>query len=345
MNQPAPRNRNPRNPRRRGRGRARLRPIFVPYNPRFYNRRFRPLPPRRFAPNRRPRLRIVYGQEQDFVSNPTPPPSRGVGKTFITPVSESKTVTSFFQFKNNSISLCQPIPSVMYNTNTAIINLHPMLFPGRMANLALNFECYQIIDATIHTVPLIGTTSTGMVAVGSVQKCVSLSYDASTHFSQLTQLNAMINPVWMSTKYKVQDLDTSIKQLTPSTRNDMPNTIFIVGSGLGGALNVSMTVFIELRMKMLRPTPLVSLSTSNVAYTFISSGAGVRSNSIIYGPSYGIVLTSTALNLDVGELVFIPPFDATATDYATTIIHNGVELNYLQARDQGTFVVQIILGS
>jgi hypothetical protein len=314
---------------------------FRPYRPRFIQPRinFRPRmyrPPRRRM-QRLPRLRIMYGQQQDLAFGNTG--KKGMGNTFTTPVSESKVLESYFKFTNDTITFCQPIPTQNYILATAIIPLHPMLFPGRTANMALNFASFQLQKCTVHYVPLIGSTSTGMIAIGATRNSTPLTYNTPDQFTALTQISAEINPVWMCTKYNVRDLDTNLKNMAPINRNDLPNIVYVVGSGLAGTMVASATIFIEMSIKLSRPNPSPSL-TAMTAYTQITIAAGgIRTSVALPNNVHGIVLNSTATNIDVGEYVQIPPMPVIATDYDISFTHNNSQTDYLNVPDQGTIYV------
>jgi len=291
-----------------------------------------------------PRIRLVrYGQQQDLAFKPRKfkNKNKGIGNTFTTPVSESKTIETYFKFNNNTITLCQPVAAICYQDNIAIVSLHPMMVNARCANMAGAFTCYQMMGAVLHSVPLIGSTSTGMIAIGSTQRSVPLTSVVGSQFASLTSVNAEINPVWMCTKYSVKDLDNTLKNMEPNNKSDVPNTIYVVGSGLAGALNVSCTLFLEVSYVFSKPTPNVYLSLIATTPTIVISNAGIRTSSA--GATYfGIVLTSTATNIDVGELIRVPAMTAAATDYAINVEHNGQITNYLNALDEGTLVLQVV---
>jgi len=328
----------------RGRSQPRNLPIFLLPRPRRTNRNVPRRNRNRISRNRRFRSSranvVMFGQQQDLAFQPKTS-VKGMGNTFTTPVSESKTIQTFFKFSNNSITLCQPVAAICYVTNTAVVTLHPMMVNARCANIARAFSCYQITHAILHYVPLIGSTSTGMVAIGSTQRCVPLTRDTTTQFASLTSINAEINPVWMCSKYQVKDLDNSLKNLEPNNKSDMPNNVYVVGSGLAGNLNVSCTLFLEITFTLAKPTPDVYLTLTPATPTLVISAAGIRTTTP-GATFFGIVLTSTASNIDVGELVKIPAMSAAATDYDINIDHNGQLTNYNQVDDQGTLVVQVV---
>jgi len=285
----------------------------------------------------RPKLRIMYGQQQDlaFGSQNT----KGMGSTFTTPVSESKIITSFFEFSNDSITFCQPIPASFYILNEAIIPIHPMFYFGRTANMSLNFANFQITRAIAHYVPLIGSTSTGMVAIGSTRNCTPVTYDTTIAFTALTQISAEINPVWMCSKHEVRDLDSSVKNMAPMNRKDIPNVVFVVGTGLAGSLLASATIFMQMTIKLSRPNPSPSLTPFAAVAQIIISAAGVRSNTVITSNSHGIVINSTAINIDIGEYTQCPPFPVVATDYEINFTHNNSSIDYASVPDQGTVYI------
>jgi hypothetical protein len=146
----------------------------------------------------RPRYRVMFGQQQDLAFGSRP--RKGMGNTFTTPVSESKTINSYFRFNNDTITFCQPIPTSFYILTSAIVPIHPMFYTGRTANLALNFANFQITRACLHYVPLLGSTTPGMIAIGSTRNGTPLTYDTTSQFASLTQISAEIHPVWMCSK-------------------------------------------------------------------------------------------------------------------------------------------------
>lgn len=320
-------------PRGRGRGRSRFSkfsrgpPRYSRYRPRIYRRRL----------FRRPKLRLTFGRDQDlaFGNNSR---KKGMLNTFTTPVSESKLIRSYFTFTNDTITLCQPVPANCYSLNMAIVPLHPLFYSGRLSTIAATFLNFIINRAVLHYVPLIGSTSTGMVAMTSVQHCNPITATANDQFGQVTLIDAEINPVWMCSKHNVKDIDATNKTIIPITRKDIPNSIYVVGSGLAGNLAVSCTLFLELSVKLSRPAPNSEFIAPGFS-TIISSANGFRSSIAQTYGIIGIVMTSTIANIDVGEMVIVPPLPVIATDYLVNIDHNSMRTDYTAANDQGTITV------
>jgi len=258
--------------------------------------------------------------------------------TFTTPVSESKMILSYFQFTRDTITLCQPIPTNCYATNIALVPLHPLFYTGRLSTLAATFLNFQISRAVLHYVPLIGSTSTGMLAITSVQHCNPITSTTTDQFGQITLIDAEINPVWMCSKHLVRDIDNTTKTMVPINRKDIPNTIYVVGSGLAGNLNVSGTFFLELSVKLSRPAP--NNEYIGPGYSTITlSAAGTRSTVAQTYSIVGIVLTSTILNIDVGEMIICPPLPLALTDYTVQLNHNSQSTDYTAVVDQGILTV------
>jgi len=312
----------------RGRGRWRSnRPVFV-------NRRANRARRNRL---RRPRMRVIFGKEQDlaFGNNTN---QKGIMNTFTTPVSESKMIRSYFTFTNDTITLCQPVPVNSYAVNLAIIPLHPLFYTGRLSTMTSTFLNFSINRAVLHYVPLIGSTSTGMIAMTSVQHCNSITATTGDQFGQVTLIDAEINPVWMCSKHVVKDVDNSTKPILPITRKDIPNLIYVVGSGLAGTLVASCTLFLELSIKLSRPSPNNEFIAPGFS-TIIISAAGIRSSVAQTYGTVGIVMTSTVPNIDVGEMVICPPLPVIATDYTVQLDHNSQRTDYTAVADQGTITM------
>jgi len=298
---------------------------------------------RRFTRPRMPRLRIMYGQQQDLAfGNNIPNSQRGVLNTFTTPVSESKMIKSYFKVTRDSITLCQPIPTYCYSNNLAVIPLHPQFYQGRLATMAATFLNFQIQKAVIHYVPLIGSTSTGMIAMASVQHCNPITATTNLQFGQITLLDAEINPVWMCSKHLVTDIDTTSKTMVPITRKDIPNQIYIVGSGLAGTLIASATLFLEMTIKLTRPSPNSEFDVTGTA-SYTISALGIQTTVATTLTRYGIVMTSTIANIDVGELVQIPAINVANTNYLVVFQHNSQVADYKNIDDQGTISINFFL--
>jgi len=299
-------------------------------------------PPRRYYipprfPQRRPTMRVIFGKEQDLAfGNQTR--QKGMLNTFTTPVSESKMIRSYFTFNDGTITLCQPIPANCYALNLAIVPLHPLFFSGRLSTMSSTFLNFSITKAVLHYVPLIGSTSTGMVAMTSVQHCNSITSTAGDQFGQVTLIDAEINPVWMCSKHVVKDVDTSTKTIIPISRKDVPNSIYVVGSGLAGNLVTSCTLFLEMSIKLSRPSPNNEFIAPGFA-TIVISAAGVRSSVAQTYGTVGIVMTSNVPNIDVGEMVLCPALPVIATDYTVQLNHNSHNTDYTAASDQGTITM------
>lgn len=325
----------------RGRGRTRRNfvPNLNPYGPRNLPIRFVPRGGKRFR-RRRPKLKIVYGQQQDlaFGTNVNKTNKKGIMNTFTTPVSESKLIRSYFTFTNDTITLCQPIPANCYAANLAVIPLHPLFYSGRLSTIASTFLNFTITRAVLHYVPLIGSTSTGMVAMTSVQHCNPITSTAGDQFGQVTLIDAEINPVWMCSKHLVRDIDSTSKTLMPINRKDIPNSVYVVGSGLAGTLVASCTLFLEMSVKLSRPSPNSEFIAPGFS-TIIGSPNGYRSSVAQTYSTVGIVMTSNVPNIDVGEMLVVPPLPVIATDYLVNLIHNSQGTDYTANNDQGTMTV------
>jgi len=231
----------------------------------------------------------------------------------------------------------------MYILSSATIPIHPMFYFGRTANMALNFANFQITNVVIHYVPLIGTTSAGMVAIGSTRNCTPLTYLTTSQFNGITQINAEINPVWMCSKFQVKDLDNGIKNMAPVTRNDIPNNVYVIGNGLIGTMANSCNIFIEMTIKLLRPSPSPTLTPIATLVQFVTSALGVMSNTVITGNTHGIVINSSAVNIDMGEYVQVGSFPVVATNYLLDFSHNNAMVDYANVSDQGTIYCLVFI--
>jgi len=288
----------------------------------------------------RPKYSIVFGQQQDLAfGNNTR--NRGMLNTFTTPVSESKMIRSYFQFNKDTITLCQPIPANCYSANIAIIPLHPLFYIGRLSTMSSTFLNFSVVRSVIHYVPLIGSTSTGMIAMTSVQHCNPITSTVGDQFGQITLLDAEINPVWMCSKHIVKDLDNTIKTIIPINRKDIPNLVYVVGSGLVGTLVASATLFLELSIKLSRPAPNNEYIAPGFS-TFTISAAGIKSTVAQTYSVIGIVMTSTVTNIDVGEMIIAPPLPVAGTDYTVQLNHNSQTTDYTAVTDQGVLTIQFM---
>jgi len=287
--------------------------------------------------SRRPMYRVMYGQDQDLAFK-LKNKRKGVMGPLSAPISESNVIKTYINFSNDTLTLCQPIPANCFQANVAVIPTHPMFFPGRVANIAQNYTNYQVTKAVVSYVPLIGTTSTGQIAITSTRHSTPISYLTTDQFANVTNINANISSVWMCSKFRPLDLDTDIKNMVPMNRNDMSNQFYVVGSGLAGNLNVSCNIFLEMSYKFLKPSPSVEVTSNTLLITYVISAAGIRTS--LPGPSsrMNIVLSSTAINIDVGELMITPGFTLIATDYLLNVTHNSSPINYDAGSDQGTVV-------
>ncbi len=324
----------------RGRGGMPKRNFYIP-NPRTgYNQRIyfpRQNVPRRRRQYYRNTVRIMYGQQQDLAFG-NQQNLKGMGPTFTTPVSESKIINSYFKFANDQITFCQPVNPYCYNLNTVAIPLHPMFYTGRISQVASQFLNFMVTKAVVHSVPLIGSTSTGMIAIGSTRNCAPLTQVTGSQFTAVTSIGAEMNPVWMCTKYIVPDIDNGLKTMGIINRKDIPNNIYVIGSGLAGAMNVSVTLFLEMTIKLSRPAPYAEYGYSGTI-TVTLSGAGVRSSAIVAGDVVGFVIASTVSTIDVGEYIKCPGFVAATTDYDINVTHNEQVTNYLDPIDQGALTI------
>jgi len=89
-------------------------------------------------------------------------------------------------------------------------------------------------------------------------------------------------------------------------------------------------------IKLSRPNPSPSLTPANAYVQLIVAAAGVRTSVAMPSNFHGIVINSTATNIDVGEYVQCPTLPVIATDYEVSFTHNNCAIDYLNALDQGT---------
>jgi len=285
----------------------------------------------------------MYGQQQDLAFPPRTQ-KQAISKIMTAPISESQTVQSYFKFANDIITFCQPITGTFYAGTFATIPLHPMLYYGRTANIALNFSNYQLTKAIIHYVPIVGTTSPGMIAIASTRNCQPITAIGPNQFVELTQINAQINPVWMCNRYQIPDLDTDLKMMAPVNRHDFANVAYVAGNQLAQVLSASCTIFIEMSIKLSRPAPSVSLATSPTILLLTVTLLGYQVNTICIGSVHGIIVASTANNIDIGEYVNLPPFPAANTVYPNlNLTHNDTPFNALNASDTGVMQIAYFL--
>lgn len=312
-----------------------FRQIYFPPRPNFSRGRGR-----NNSRNPKNNIRIRFGQQQDLAFNGQV--KTGMGNTLTTPVSESKTVESYFKFNNDTITLCQPLPSSFYSGYDAVIPIHPMYYYGRTSNIALNFGNFSVTKAIVHYVPLIGSTSTGMIGIGSTRKCEPLTHDTTKQFSALTQITAEIHAVWMCSKFLVKDLDSSLKNMAPISRNDIPNTAFVIGNGLAGTLAASCTLFVEMTIKLSRPLMSPALSSSSTSTVLTIQATGIASSVALATNTHGIVLASTATNIDVGEYIQLQACVVAGTEYPIDLFHNSIQTDVTNvAGDRGSVTILI----
>jgi len=95
----------------------------------------------------------------------------------------------------------------------------------------------------------------------------------------------------------------------------------------------------EMSIKFSRPNPNSSLLATSATVILILSAAGIRSNTVVATNIHGIVIYSSASNIDVGEYVQCPGFAAVATDYDLNLTHNNSSVDYTNPADQGTIYV------
>lgn len=259
------------------------------------------------------------------------------------PISESKILKTYYEFKNDTITFCQPLFSTYYSGSLGVVPMHPLMHYGRLNTLAGQFTEFTLVNAHLHWVPTIGTTSVGMVAIGSVRHCVPLTYDTASQFSNLCNMYASVCPVWMPQTFDLMDVDRETKNLQPSTRTDIPNTFYVVGNGLAGTLSASGTIFISASFRLSRPAPLVENTAGSMGITFTTSALGVQTTVATVGTFKGVVITSTATNVDVGEFLHVPPLPVVTTDYIVPMSHNDNLIDYDSGPDQGAMVCNGVL--
>jgi len=280
---------------------------------------------------------LTYGAETDLAF----PRRRNRRKSkvsipYVIPSKESNTVKTSFSFKNDVMTLTTPVSSVLFqDSNTFVIPLHPMFYYGRLFNMAVNFANFQVLKATVHVVPMVGTSAVGTLAVGSTRMCNPLNNQLP--YYTLVNLPSEIYPCWMCSKYNVTDLDTSAKNMMMIDRRDIPNTVYISSYNITGTLTQTIQAFLEISFKLLRPMGTIYGLNYGTPVIFTVDANGYQCNSMFQSPYHGIVVSSTIPDVDVGEYVVSTGFIQPDTHYTTqTITHNSQELDYTIGTNIGT---------
>jgi len=198
--------------------------------------------------------------------------------------------------------------------------------------------------AIVHYVPIVGTTSPGMIAIASTRNCQPITAIGPNQFIEVTQINAQIHPVWMCNRYEIPDLDTGLKMMAPVNRHDFANIAYVAGNAIGQSLATSCTLFIEMSIKLSRPSPSVSLACSPTMLALTVNALGYQVSAICVGSVHGIVVSSTATNIDIGEYVNLPPFPAANIAYQDlNLFHNDTPFNALNLSDNGVILISYFL--
>jgi len=281
---------------------------------------------------------VARGNNRRRNSRPTRRVNRQNSSTIGVPSALTSGFKTYFSMAAKGVSFCQAIPILMIPSPVAIVPLHPAMFTGRIFNIAQNFGKFKVVRASLHWVPLVGTSTAGSLVIAHLPECTPIDRDTSLAFANLTQLDSQIGPVWCPMTHPIMKADNEYHPMCLSRKQDVPQTFMAALAGTGTAMYNLGNLFLEAEFAFDSPVANVEINSVASPGTFTTSAAGVRSTVATILGTWLVVNASTVPSIDLGELVFVPGIALVATDYLCQILHNGQTLDPVNVvNDRGTF--------
>jgi len=218
-------------------------------------------------------------------------------------------------------------PNCFTNT-TYVIPLQPLFLNQQLLNHALNYTSFKINRVTIMTEPLVATTDDTSIAIGYTTHCTPITSVVNDQFSKITNLAGTHGMAHTPLSYTIPTNDPLFHPIVPVIPSDVPFTIFITSQTAGLNLLAKFLPYLvlDISFKTQYTGDEINNTLSSDLWTITTGNTGTQSSSVT--PStFGFVQYSTATNIDIGELIQLPAFPASATDYIFAWTHNNLNAN------------------
>lgn len=267
-------------------------------------------------------------------NNKIPDRQSRIGNVSI-PLQLSNTVKTFTNLTAKGGSACVPIPVTLLTGQATCIPIHPLFYTGRLSRTALSYSKFSVTSATLYFAPSQGTNETGVVFISGLPNNQEVTQDTTVLQTTLSELGANITPAWMPTKVHVK-LQPKFNLLSTNLQDHYPYNFFVT-STTGHTLSAIGNLYLEISYLFDQIGVLseqVSLVGTSSLWTL--SATGITTTVVTTGTTYLIVAISTCTDIDMGELVIIPPNAAIGTPVKTEATHNGEAMNYDALAYHGT---------
>jgi hypothetical protein len=251
-----------------------------------------------------------------------------------------RTITNKFMTTSRTtkdgIEAIVQVPIIINGNATIAIPAHPLFYGGRMFNITLNSTSFTIKSSCLHFCPIKGTDEGGNLIMAGQPRCTEVTQGA-TFIDVLTQIGASITPVWAPCEFNMPRDNTKYPVL-PLMGSHIPYNYFagcLFPEG-AHALSYYGNLFLSLKIKFEGISNHVNLTSVAAPLTFTLAVGGVSTTANTLGTTKMIVSYSTCTNIDIGEFVIIPTITVFGTPTILNITHNGENINYATAGDQGT---------
>jgi len=293
--------------------------------------------PLRFRSNNLTRINTFQGRNP-YYSKPNRRLNRGKLPTVLAPLTQSNILSTYVRSGSDSVDFCIACPPTTYDDCNGTFAITPLIYGGRLGNQAITYTKFSVLRALLHYVPLRGTSEVGNIFIGGYRDCNPLDNDSTTNSTFLAQSEAVISPVWIPIQYSMPYITPKECNVLPNLLTDIPFTFYVAMSGVNHAVNYYGTFYLECSLKFTTNMANQEFDTTMNSGIFVLSAAGlnVPTAGLVRKTLVMIVDYSTVPNVDLGELVRIAPVDALNTPEAVIITHNGQNINYAVANDQGT---------
>jgi len=299
------------------------------FNPRNPNR-FRQLPNRNgLVMNRNLRNQPLPLRRRTRRRNQRINARNNIQRNLNAPYFQNSNIVSKFKIQSRDqesmrLKITFPVPNSCFIDTTYVITIHPFFLNQILLNHSLNFTQYSIHQVTFTTQPLVPYTDTTALAVGYTTHCTPITYLDTDHWSKITNLNGKRGMAHTPFSYTIPVSDNTFHPLIPVVPSDIPFTLFVTSQTANTDLTAKILPYLTLTLtlKTQYTGDEINNTLSVNTNTFTTAAGGIQSNGVM-AQSVGFVISSTAPNIDIGELVMMPGYAVANQNYTFPVSHNG----------------------
>lgn len=205
-----------------------------------------------------------------------------------------------------------------------VIPMHPSFLGGRLCRISQLFCSYKWLSIKLTTVPKVPVTDAHQIAICHTSRCTPLTNVVANQFASVQSMNSTSGMAWNPLTLTLPQ-DNLFHPIVPTSPSDIPFTVFVKSTA--DTVYDQVSVYLDISVQFKDPYSGDELYASSVPSTCILTTDinGTKSNVALYG-TVGFVLSSSAPNIDCGELITCTSFAVVATSYADVSPTHNLQL-------------------